>query len=61
VTRLLVRGAYAGLAMLGAAVLGLGGASVRLTLSVWAFGIAVVGARQFWADWRSSHDEGRRL
>ena len=43
---LIAHGAWAGLALFGATVIVLGGASLRLALAYWALGILVVLARR---------------
>lgn len=57
----LARGACAGLALFGVAVMALAGGSPALVLAVWALGSIVVGVRDSWIAWRQRRAVGRRL
>jgi hypothetical protein len=57
---LLARGAYAGLALFGAVVLVVGGASLRLSAAFWLVGIAAAWAKDSWVGWREQGSSLRR-
>jgi hypothetical protein len=57
---LLARGAYAGLALFGAVVVVLGGASLRLGTVFWLVGIAAAWVKDSWVGWREQGSWLRR-
>lgn len=61
VVRLLARGAYAGLALFGAVVVVLGGASLRVSAAFWLVGMAAASAKDAWVGWRERGSSLRRL
>lgn len=58
---LLARGAYAGLALFGALVVVLGGASLRLGVAVWVVGIGAAAVKDAWLGWRERRSSVRRF
>jgi hypothetical protein len=58
---LLARGAYAGLALFGATVMALGGASSRLVVGFWAAGSLGVAVNDLWTARRMRRGAARRV
>lgn len=58
---LLARGAYAGLALFGALVVVLGGASLRLGVAFWVVGVGAAWVKDSWLGWREQRSSVRRL